>query len=325
MIRRKVDTSVRYFEQPAPKHPDSSLPPDARVHVPEAEPYDPSPELIEAVNLAIALKRPLLVQGEPGCGKTRLAYAIASNLGLPLFREIIKSTSRARDLCYQYDAVARLFDAQLGENGPKDVNRKLKFKSASTYITLGSLGEAIKLSHDGHRSVVLIDEIDKADIDFPNDLLWELEHMQFRTVEEPILEVTAHPDVWPIVVVTHNEEKALPDAFLRRCVYHYIEFPTGPQLRTILKLHEVSQPIGERGIEIIQRLRSAGLTKKPGVAELIDWAGYRAEVEKDGDVVTDGIPSLPALVKLKKDHDTAVKVADDMAREAAASPSKSEA
>src|SRR3954464_2709984 len=173
--------------------------------------YIASDELRHAVNVAVALGRPLLVRGEPGTGKTLLAENLAGALGLPLVRWHVKSTTKARDGLYVYDTVARLHDSRFGDGNVKDIAR---------YIKLGPLGEALSAPH---RVVLLIDEIDKADLEFPNDLLLELDAMRFR-VDETGQEIVARER--PVVIITSNHEKELPDAFLRRCVFHYIEFPS---------------------------------------------------------------------------------------------------
>ncbi|HAW52456.1 MAG TPA: MoxR family ATPase, partial [Flavobacteriales bacterium] len=190
--------------------------------------YIPSDELKNAVDLAIRLGRPLLLQGDPGCGKTALAYSVAAALNLPLEESYIKSTSRAQDLLYTYDAIKRLYDSQMGDKGPKDVQGVLLSQNVRNYIHYGPLGRAIMNSQkrDAKKSVVLIDEIDKADLDFPNDLLFELDRLAFQVTEVEELRYAVpndRPDLRPIVIITHNEEKALPPAFLRRCIYFYVE------------------------------------------------------------------------------------------------------
>jgi MoxR-like ATPase len=236
--------------------------------------YKPSADLARVTDLAIALGRPLLLQGEPGCGKTRLAHSLAYALYLPLEIAYVKSTSRAQDLLYTYDAVRRLYDSQLGAEGPRDTGGQPLARDPGNYVELGPLGRAIARAGYGRRSVVLIDEIDKADIDFPNDLLWELDCMAFDVLEAPEKSRRAK-GVRPIVVITHNEEKPLPTAFLRRCVYFYVEFPqTRKEAENILHLHGVTDTLAAKAIEIIEQLRQRDLVKKPGLAELIEWVRY---------------------------------------------------
>ena len=205
----------------------------------QREVYLPSAELARVTDLALALGRPLLLQGEPGCGKTRLAHSVAYALGMPLEISYIKSTSRAQDLLYTYDAVRRLYDSQLGAEGPKDQDGQPLARFARNYISLGPLGRAIARAEYGRYSAVLIDEIDKADLDFPNDLLWELDRMEFSVPEAPGMGHSA-TTLRPFVVITHNEEMPLPPAFLRRCVYYYVEFPkTRREIERILSPHGV--------------------------------------------------------------------------------------
>ncbi|AOX01152.1 ATPase [Moorena producens PAL-8-15-08-1] len=235
-------------------------------------PYLPSPELIEAVNLAIYLERPLLLKGEPGCGKTRLAHAVAYELNLPLRVWGVKSTTRAKDGLYIYDTVARLRDAQLAATGmikPEDIPR---ISNPETYVRWGPLGNAFRSET---LTMVLIDEIDKADIDFPNDLLMELDQRQF-TVDETGEEVIANQA--PIVFITSNDEKDLPDAFLRRCLFHYVEFPYH-QLSDILNAHFPKSPemLVKKAVSRFQELRQqmekhkGNTGKKVSTSELIDW------------------------------------------------------
>ncbi len=267
-----------------------------------AEVYKPSAELVRVVDLSIALERPLLLQGEPGCGKTRLAHALAFALGLPLETAFVKSTSRAQDLLYTYDAVRRLYDSQLGAAGPVDKNGQPLARDPGNYIEFGPLGRAIARAQFGRRSVVLIDEIDKADLDFPNDLLWELDRMEFQVAEAPEKSHKA-AGVRPIVIITHNEEKPLPPAFLRRCIYFYVEFPASSEVEEILRLHGVqSSPLAQKAVEIIAELRKKELEKKPGLSELIDWVRY----EEARGATSDDLGRLPnreALLKGRADQD----------------------
>lgn len=260
------------------------------------EPYLPSDDLVKAVNLAIALGRPLLLQGDPGCGKTRLAYALAYALRAPLEISYIKSTSRAQDLLYTFDAVARLYDSQIKEK---------KNLAPENYVKLGPLGRAIARASFGRRSVVLIDEIDKADLDFPNDLLWELDRLEFQVHEAPTIRFKAgvKSNARPIVIVTHNEEKALPTAFLRRCIFQYIEFPeTEEHLKKILALHRtVDNKYSTRAIKVLIALRKMDLRKKPGLSELIDWVGY-ADAIKTPYEDLDKLPHVGSLLKQQSDQ-----------------------
>ena len=267
------------------------------------EPYLPGDEIIKVVNLSITLGRPLLLQGEPGCGKTRLAYFIAYALGLPLEVSYIKSTSRAKDLLYTYDAVARLYDAQIKRKASNEQLNKRK------YIELGPLGRAILRAQAGRRSVVLIDEIDKADIDFPNDLLWELDQLEF-TISELGEEYKAgdDPNVRPIVIITDNEEKALPVAFLRRCIFHYMEFPKSiERLQEIISLHyQVTSPLTAKAINVIENLRHLDLKKKPGLSELIDWVGF-AHASNLSEKDLENLEYIGAILKHKQDQVSAKK------------------
>lgn len=232
-------------------------------------PYLADEALVEAVNLAIFLERPLLLKGEPGCGKTQLAWAVKYELGLPLEEWYIKSTSRARDGLYTYDAVGRLRDAQLA-NQNIDPDAVYRAKNPAAYIREGALGQAFRNSQ---RTIVLIDEIDKADIDFPNDLLLELEEQRFKIDETGEMVEAQAP---PIVFITSNDEKDLPDAFLRRCLFHYIEFPDGDRLVQIIQAiypdaaPELVNRAVQRFLELRQMMRDeAG--KKVSTSELLDW------------------------------------------------------
>jgi len=313
-MKKRLDTQTTYkgnLNEPATKRleipeldplPNAPLDPAKHLQTIDREVYQPDESLIQAVNLAIALGRPLLLQGEPGCGKTRLAYALAYELGRPLEECFIKSTSRAQDLLYSYDAINRLYDSQRKDPRSKDLKK---------YIKLGPLGRAIARAQLGRPSVVLIDEIDKADLDFANDLLLELDRLEFRIPETgQSFKVDPHrPELRPIVLVTNNEEKVLPTAFLRRCIFHFLEFPSSKaELEQILELHDIKDgPLSHKAIEVILELRKIdGLTKKPGLSELLDWVGYLQAVNTDYEEL-DKLPYLGALIKRKIDQDKVLK------------------
>ncbi len=221
--------------------------------------YIASDELLQSVNVAAALGKPLLLKGEPGTGKTVLAEAVAENLQMPLYIWSIKSTTRAQDGLYVYDTVQRLYDSQFGEQGVDDIRR---------YIHLGKLGEALESEE---RAVLLIDEIDKADLEFPNDLLWELDKMEFFIPETGQTVKAKHR---PLVIITSNAEKELPDAFLRRCIFHYIAFPDPEMMQKIVraKFPDLEIKLAEQAIAAFYDLRSIrDLSKRPSTAELLDW------------------------------------------------------
>ncbi|MGI6053920.1 MAG: AAA family ATPase [Clostridium sp.] len=223
------------------------------------EEYIASDELIRSVNIAAALKKPLLIKGEPGTGKTMLAQAIAKSLGMELLIWNIKSTTKAQDGLYVYDTVQRLYDSQFGAEGVDDIAK---------YIRLGKLGEAFTRER---QTVLLIDEIDKADLEFPNDLLWELDQMEFYIPETG---VTVKAKERPIVIITSNAEKELPDAFLRRCIFHYISFPDAPMMEQIIRAHypQMDQKLIDGVLEAFYRIRDMrGLQKKPSTSEVLDW------------------------------------------------------
>jgi MoxR-like ATPase len=221
--------------------------------------YVAGDDLKIAVNAAIALERPLLVKGEPGTGKTVLAEEIAKALNAPLLQWHIKSTTKAAQGLYEYDAVSRLRDSQLGDPKVSDI---------SNYIRRGKLWEAFT---SAERPVLLIDEIDKADIEFPNDLLLELDRMEFHVYETG---ETIRAAKRPVVIITSNNEKELPDAFLRRCFFHYIRFPDGEMLQQIIDVHYpgIKKQLVAEALKIFFAVREApGLKKKPSTSELLDW------------------------------------------------------
>jgi MoxR-like ATPase len=221
--------------------------------------YVATDELKLAVNAAITLERPLLIKGEPGTGKTLLAEEVARAIDAPLFTWHVKSTTKAQQGLYEYDAVSRLRDSQLGDPRVQDVGN---------YIKRGKMWEAFDSEK---RAVLLIDEIDKADIEFPNDLLLELDRMEFHVYETG---ETVRARLRPIIVITSNNEKELPDAFLRRCFFHYIAFPDRATLENIVAVHypDIAQDLVSRALEMFFELREIpGLKKKPSTSELIDW------------------------------------------------------
>jgi MoxR-like ATPase len=268
-------------------------------------PYLPSPGLIEVVNMAIYLERPLLLKGEPGSGKTRLARAVAYEFGLPYEAWHVKSTSRARDGLYTYDTVGRLRDAQLGRLRRRG-GSNLQTEDPHAYVHWGPLGTAFR---NRRRTVLLIDEIDKADIDFPNDLLLELDERRFR-VEETGEEVIASAP--PIAFITSNDEKDLPDAFLRRCLFFYSEFPDRDGLATILNAHfpDADPELVDAAVRRFAKLRDSmvedrgDVGKRVSTSELIDW--FRVLRRHPDDEVLrklDGpLPYPSVLLKLWDDH-----------------------
>ncbi|MBT5513509.1 MAG: MoxR family ATPase [Rhodospirillaceae bacterium] len=221
--------------------------------------YVATEDLMVAVNAAVALERPLLVKGEPGTGKTVLAFEIAKALDRPLIQWHVKSTTKAQQGLYEYDAVARLRDSQLGDERVHDIKN---------YINKGKLWESFDADH---KPVLLIDEIDKADIEFPNDLLLELDRMEFHVYETKETIAARHR---PIVIITSNNEKELPDAFLRRCFFHYIRFPDEDVMRRIVDVHfpDVQKRLVSEAMNVFYGIRDVpGLKKKPSTSELLDW------------------------------------------------------
>ena len=256
------------------------------------ESYIASPELRDAVNVAIALEKPLLIKGEPGTGKTRLAEAVAQDLGLELLGWNIKSTTKARDGLYVYDTVQRLNDARFGDRDVGDIAR---------YIKPGPLGMSFRASQ---RVVLLIDEIDKADIEFPNDLLHELDQMSFLIDETGETVTAGHR---PVVVVTSNNEKELPDAFLRRCVFHYIAFPERELMADIVKVHhpDLEDELLRQVLMAFYWLREQGeLRKRPSTSELIDWIAALRRAGISAVTMEEKLPFLGVLLKHERDLDS---------------------
>ena len=248
-----------------------------------------SEQLMASVNVAIALQKPLLIKGEPGTGKTMLAEAVAKSLGKKLIIWNIKSTTKAQDGLYMYDTIQRIYDGQFGEEGVDDI---------AHYIKLGKLGEAF----DSEEQVILlIDEIDKADLEFPNDLLWELDQMEFYIHET---KRTVKAKQRPIVIITSNAEKELPDAFLRRCIFHYIDFPDEALMEEIVKTHypDVEENLLKNAMEVFYQIRSLrDIRKKPSTSELIDWINALQIGGISADRIKAELPFVGVIVK--KDED----------------------
>ena len=260
------------------------------------ENYVASPELMGAVDIAVALQKPLLIKGEPGTGKTMLAQAVADALGKKLIIWNVKSTTKAQDGLYVYDVVQRLYDSQFGSAGVDDIAK---------YIKLGKLGEAFS---SDEQVVLLIDEVDKADLEFPNDLLWELDKMEFYI---PETKETVKAKQRPIVIITSNAEKELPDAFLRRCVFHYIEFPDRELMAQIVRVHypDLDQRLLDQVLEAFYRIRQLPqVKKKPSTSEILDWLQALTWGGVDPARVVKEVPYLGVLLKKNEDMDAMRRV-----------------
>lgn len=260
--------------------------------------YIASESLIAAVNAAVVLGRPLLVKGEPGTGKTLLAEAIAKGLGMRLLSWNVKSTTKAQDGLYHYDVVQRLNDSRFGDRDVSDIRR---------YIRMGVLGQAFR---SPERVVVLIDEIDKADLEFPNDLLHELDRMRFRIheLDEEVVAVQR-----PVVIITSNAEKELPDAFLRRCVFHYIAFPDKTLMRRIVAVHHprLEEDLLNAALDRFFWLRGMNdLKKRPSTSELIDWLMVLARGGVSIDEIARRLPFSGTLLKVEEDFEAVGKRLD---------------
>jgi MoxR-like ATPases len=254
--------------------------------------YVASGELLRSVNIAMALQKPLLIKGEPGTGKTMLAEAVAESLGMELIIWNIKSTTKAQDGLYVYDTVQRLYDSQFGGEGVDQIEK---------YIKLGKLGVAFEKEV---QVALLIDEIDKADLEFPNDLLWELDKMEFYIPETG---VTVKANIRPVVIITSNAEKELPDAFLRRCIFHYIAFPDQEMMREIVGVHfeKLDEELLAQALKAFYAIRSLrGIQKKPSTSELIDWIQALQIGGIAPERITSELPFVGVLLKKDEDFDT---------------------
>lgn len=254
--------------------------------------YVASEDLMRSMNIAMALQKPLLIKGEPGTGKTMLAEAVSQALGKKLVIWNIKSTTKAQDGLYVYDVVQRLYDSQFGNEGVDDIQK---------YVKMGKLGEAFSADE---QVILLIDEIDKADLEFPNDLLWELDKMEFYI---PETKQTIKAKQRPIVIITSNAEKELPDAFLRRCIFHYIEFPDAEQMEEIIKVHfdNLDETLLKQVLDTFYWIREMyNIQKKPSTSEVIDWIQALVIGGISPDKIRETVPFAGVLLKKNEDIDT---------------------
>lgn len=264
---------------------------DTKINFSGSNDYVASEELMRAVNIAIALEKPLLIKGEPGTGKTMLAQSVAKALDKELIIWNIKSTTKAQDGLYVYDVVQRLYDSQFGTDGVDDIKK---------YVKLGKIGDAFSSEK---QVILLIDEIDKADLEFPNDLLWELDKMEFYIPETG---ETIKAKKRPIVIITSNAEKELPDAFLRRCIFHYIEFPDEELMKEIIKVHfpDLEDNIIKQTIAAFYYVRSLrDIQKKPSTSEIIDWIQALTISGISVERITKEIPFAGVILKKNEDID----------------------
>jgi MoxR-like ATPase len=261
-----------------------------------SEDYIASKPLMEIVNVSIILSKPLVIKGEPGTGKTLLAHSIQKALGKKLLVWNVKSSTKAKDGLYVYDTVQRLNDARFKDKDISDIRQ---------YIKLGKLGQAFAADE---QVIILIDEIDKADIEFPNDLLNELDEMSFHIPELDEIVKAKHR---PIVIITSNSEKELPDAFLRRCVFHYIEFPDEEMMERIVRVHfpDIQEKLVRESIKRFYWIRQVdGLRKKPSTSELLDWIKALAQGGVEIEKITSSLPFMGTLLKSEQDTDKMSRV-----------------